>query len=192
MGYKCNQSSSTIKNEVTNKTVLDIIGSPSQFRVNPSGLIHSFKRYIKTKLSRHKTSEHHRCEKSTTTYKVSKIANNRTNRSIKEHEFDTSQVDCDTSHSSNVDEQELSLSSASSLAYKADQRIRTTRCTQPTTTALVNDGTANTKSSSSNVSCSHYVVRQSVCLYAASSVILALCYLTTPTSASTEAASHPV
>ena len=45
--------------------------------------------------------------------------------------------------------------------------------------------------SSSNLSHSHYLVRQSICLYAASSVILALCYLTTPSSA-TETPSHPV
>jgi hypothetical protein len=46
--------------------------------------------------------------------------------------------------------------------------------------------------SSSNLSHSHYLVRQSICLYAASSVILALCYLATPSSASTETSSHPV
>ncbi len=36
---------------------------------------------------------------------------------------------------------------------------------------------------------SHYVVRQSLCLYAASSVILALCYLTTPVASDTP---HPM
>lgn len=46
--------------------------------------------------------------------------------------------------------------------------------------------------SSSNLSHSHYLVRQSICLYAASSVILALCYLATPSSATTETPSHPV
>lgn len=46
--------------------------------------------------------------------------------------------------------------------------------------------------SSSNLSHSHYLVRQSICLYAASSVILALCYLATPSSATTESPSHPV
>lgn len=46
--------------------------------------------------------------------------------------------------------------------------------------------------SSSNLSHSHYLVRQSICLYAASSVILALCYLTTPSSATETSPSHPV
>lgn len=50
---------------------------------------------------------------------------------------------------------------------------------------------ASQSPSSSNLSHSHYLVRQSICLYAASSVILALCYLTTPSSA-TETPSHPV
>lgn len=45
---------------------------------------------------------------------------------------------------------------------------------------------------SSNLSHSHYLVRQSICLYAASSVILALCYLATPSSATAESPSHPV
>ncbi|KAJ6644484.1 Glutamate-gated chloride channel, partial [Pseudolycoriella hygida] len=36
---------------------------------------------------------------------------------------------------------------------------------------------------------SHYLVRQSLCLYAASSVILALCYLTTPVASDTP---HPI
>lgn len=36
---------------------------------------------------------------------------------------------------------------------------------------------------------SHYLVRQSLCLYAASSVILALCYLTTPVASDTP---HPM
>lgn len=37
---------------------------------------------------------------------------------------------------------------------------------------------------------SHYLVRQSLCLYAASSVILALCYLTTPVAS--DATPHPM
>lgn len=44
----------------------------------------------------------------------------------------------------------------------------------------------------SNLSHSHYLVRQSICLYAASSVILALCYLATPSSAAPENPSHPL
>lgn len=36
---------------------------------------------------------------------------------------------------------------------------------------------------------SHYLVRQSLCLYAASSVILALCYLTTPVASESP---HPM
>lgn len=47
-----------------------------------------------------------------------------------------------------------------------------------------------TYASSSNLTHTHHLVRQSICLYAASSVILALCYLATPSSATAEAGSH--
>lgn len=67
----------------------------------------------------------------------------------------------------------------SSLAYR-QHKIRTAS-TKPSQAS---------SSSSSNLSHSHYLVRQSICLYA-SSVILALCYLTTPSSAA-ESPSHPV
>lgn len=46
--------------------------------------------------------------------------------------------------------------------------------------------------SNPSISHSHYLVRQSICLYAASSVILALCYLATPSSAAPENPSHPL
>lgn len=73
-----------------------------------------------------------------------------------------------------------------SLAYrqqKHPQQIRTSTANAPHTPSQ----------SSSNLSHSHYLVRQSICLYAASSVILALCYFATPSSATAESsASHPV
>lgn len=73
-----------------------------------------------------------------------------------------------------------------SLAYrqqKRPQQIRTSSTNAPYTPSP----------SSSNLSHSHYLVRQSICLYAASSVILALCYLATPSSATTESSpSHSV
>lgn len=72
-----------------------------------------------------------------------------------------------------------------SLAYRQQKnphQIRTSSANAPHTSSP----------SSSNLSHSHYLVRQSICLYAASSVILALCYLATPSSASAETPSHPV
>ena len=128
--------------------------------------------------------------------KITKIKDNKINQYGKDH--------VGRNDNRENEEQELSPQSASSLAYRKDQRseslqknIRTssasarTHCTLATTASIKATGTTNT-TSSSNISCSHYIVRQSICLYAASSVILALCYLTTPTSASTVAASHPV
>lgn len=73
----------------------------------------------------------------------------------------------------------------SSLAYRQHKNPHQTRSSSANTTLP-------SSSSSSNLSHSHYLVRQSICLYAASSVILALCYLATPSSASAESASHPV
>lgn len=197
MGYKCNQPSSTINNEVTNENDLDTTNSPSRSRVHPKSIIHLFKWYIKSKLSWQQLAA-----AQPSSYEISKITNIKADNSsnnISEYEYDASHVGCDTNYRQHNEEQEFSSLSASSLAYKANQRtelirnnnnnnkIRTTRCTPATTKATCTD----TTSSSSNVTCSHYIVRQSICLYAASSVILALCYLTTPVSAS-DAASHPV
>lgn len=75
---------------------------------------------------------------------------------------------------------------STSLAYrqqKHPQQIRTSSA----------NASITPPPSSSNLSHSPYLVRQSICLYAASSVILALCYLATPSSASADSSpSHPV
>lgn len=65
-----------------------------------------------------------------------------------------------------------------SLAYRQQKHPRTSLAKDPP--------------SISNLSHSHYLVRQSICLYAASSVILALCYFATPSSAAPENPSHPL
>lgn len=70
-----------------------------------------------------------------------------------------------------------------SLVYRQQKNPRQIR-----RTSLVK--APQTYSSSSNLTHSHHLVRQSICLYAASSVILALCYLATPSSASAEATTH--
>ncbi|XP_053686663.1 uncharacterized protein LOC128736209 [Sabethes cyaneus] len=57
----------------------------------------------------------------------------------------------------------------------------TTETIEETTTTATTTATTTTTTRPSN---SHYLVRHSLCLYAASSVILALCYLTIPTVAS--------
>ncbi|CRL03301.1 CLUMA_CG016337, isoform A [Clunio marinus] len=72
-----------------------------------------------------------------------------------------------------------------SLAYRQHKYLQQIR----TSTTKISHAPS---SSSSNLSHSHYLVRQSICLYAASSVILALCYLATPSSATTDTSSHPV
>ena len=72
-----------------------------------------------------------------------------------------------------------------SLAYRQQKH--------PQTSASSANSPHASSPTSSNLSHSHYLVRQSICLYAASSVILALCYLATPSSATAESsASHPV
>ena len=76
----------------------------------------------------------------------------------------------------------------SSLAYRNRQKNpHQARSSSPKTSP-----NTPSPSSSNYLSHSHYLVRQSICLYAASSVILALCYLATPSSATTENPSHPV
>ncbi|XP_058831258.1 gamma-aminobutyric acid receptor subunit alpha-4 isoform X12 [Topomyia yanbarensis] len=61
--------------------------------------------------------------------------------------------------------------------------ILTSATTTATTTAAAT-ATTTTATAAAKASSSHYLVRHSLCLYAASSVILALCYLTIPTVAS--------
>ncbi|KAG5677228.1 hypothetical protein PVAND_007004 [Polypedilum vanderplanki] len=172
MGYKCNQSSSTLKNEVTNTNVFNFIKNSSAYvisrsQVHPKSLLHLFKWYFKTKQQLHNENL------SSTDYEISTISKS-SEHIVEEHE------------------------DSSILAYRRhhhNNNIRTTRaqCTHATTrSSTQKTATTNTSTSSSNLSHSHYLVRQSICLYAASSVILALCYFTTPTSASTDAASHPV
>lgn len=70
-----------------------------------------------------------------------------------------------------------------SLAYRQHKNL------QKICTSLTKDPPS---SSFTNLSNSHCLIRQSICLYAASSVILALCYLTTPSSAAPENPSHPL
>ncbi|KAL7046813.1 hypothetical protein ACKWTF_002718 [Chironomus riparius] len=196
MGYTCSQPSSALENEVTNKNALDLINSPSRSKVHPKSIIHLFKWYLKTKLLKHQTKNQVQDGK-TNSYEISKISKI---KDIKINQYGKDHVGRNNNREN--EEQELSSLSASSLAYREDQRteslrknIRTSstsaraQCTLATTPSIKATGSTNT-TSSSNISCSHYIVRQSICLYAASSVILALCYLTTPTSA--EAASHPV
>lgn len=200
MGYTCSQPSSALKDEVTNKNALNLINSPSRSKVHSKSIIHLFKWYIKTKLLKYQANTSPRVQDGkTNSYEISKISK------IKDIKINNQYGKDHVGRNNNREneEQELSLS-ASSLAYRGDQRteslrknIRTSstsarsQCTLATTASIKATGFTNT-TSSSNLSCSHYIVRQSICLYAASSVILALCYLTTPTSASTEAASHPV
>lgn len=199
MGYTCSQPSSALKDEVTNKNALNLINSPCRSKVHSKSIINLFKWYIKTKLLKYQANTSQVEDGKTNSYEISKISK------IKDIKINNQYGKDHVGRNNNREneEQELSLS-ASSLAYRGDQRteslrknIRTsstsarTQCTLATTASIKATGSTNT-TSSSNLSCSHYIVRQSICLYAASSVILALCYLTTPTSASTEAASHPV
>lgn len=84
-----------------------------------------------------------------------------------------------------------SCSSNSSNHYPAKDRHGSNRRQQTTlttttcgTTTGTGTGTHTTTNQTRPATSSHYLVRHSLCLYAASSVILALCYLTIPTVAS--------
>lgn len=73
------------------------------------------------------------------------------------------------------------LSSSSSKASLATGPVAATAATRVTTPSAT----------TSKIRHSHYHIRHSLCLYAASSVILALCYLTSPIVASSDT-SHPM
>lgn len=91
----------------------------------------------------------------------------------------------------------LAATSSSSLScdnyqQRSPRRRRSSSHHPPTTTAAAAAATSAPSSSNLSLTNSHYYIRQSICLYAASSVILALCYLVTPSTAATDSASHPV
>lgn len=169
MGYKCNQSSSTLKNEVNQTRDFHSLNSSHQRECDGGAkkdkcLLEWYSKATTT-LSQH---DEQRQQSTTDYYEIS-------------------------SEQEMAEEEEERGSTL--LAYRNyQQRISSQHSIRTTTTARegVSESSAlATSSSSNNVSHSH-LVRQSICFYAASSVILALCYLTTPTSASTDAASHPV
>lgn len=208
MGYKWNQSSSTLKqNEVTNKSVFNVIttnlstsyGISTITQVHPKSILHLFKWYFKSKLLHY----HHYDRKSNNNNECDSNSNDDENLLSTDYEIST--INSSGKHIvTNINSSEEHA--ASTLAYRKYQQdnIRSrnsktrAQCTSKLATKSSSSSTQTattspTSSSSSNIShYNHYLVRQSICLYAASSVILALCYLTTPTSASTDAASHPV
>lgn len=170
MGYKCNQSSSTLKNEVT---------------TNQKREFHSLN-----------SSQPHECDGGAKKDKCLLEWYFKATTTLSQHDEKRQQSTTDYYEISSEQRQEMAEEEeekgSTSLAYRNyQQRISTQHSIRTTTTAREGSNTLVTSSSSNNVSHSH-LVRQSICFYAASSVILALCYLTTPTSASTDAASHPV
>ena len=102
---------------------------------------------------------------------------------MSEHKSTTVEILCDEQKMDKKEEKEnlTLLTCKDSL-----QHIRTKNLTK-------NVGVRKSTLASSSSSNNHYLVRQSIRFYAASSVILALCYLITPISASSmDSASHPV
>lgn len=168
MGYKCNEINSTLKNEVTIK---DILSSPHYFQISCNGakqdtlitvILRSLKSYINTTLLSHDSIS-------------------REQKSATDEVADEEQK---------VDKEEKE--NLTPLAYRNHKNRQHGIRTKTSTKSVGGSAHITGTSSSSNISNSHYLVRQSVRFYAASSVILALCYLTTPISASTDSASHPV
>jgi hypothetical protein len=173
MGYKCNQSSSTLKNEVTKQSVFHSINS-TQFPCDNSS---SGAKKVKHQEAANKC---HFLEwwYFKTTFNDGDFSSSDKQTTEEERQQQRKEME---------EEEEKT---SSSLAYRNyQQRISSPHNIRTTSAARKRGSTFAT--SSSNISHSH-LVRQSICFYAASSVILALCYLTTPTSASTDAASHPV
>lgn len=183
MGYKCNQSSSTLKNDVTNKSILNPLNSSATYcggeinYIKDNSKIENILWYLKSKFNSN-DNKSLSSSSSATDYEISSTADN----SCQGRQNVGRSKDDEASPTTTAQS-----SSTPSLAYREHQRTQNIRTT--TTRA---QSTHTTATSSSNLSHSHYLVRQSICLYAASSVILALCYLTTPASASTDAAPHPV
>jgi hypothetical protein len=179
MGYKCNQSSSTLKNEVTKQSVFHSINS-TQFSCGDSSS-------GAKKLKQHRQEVANKCHFLEWWYFKTTTFNDEDFSSSDKQTTDEQ----DRQQQKVVEEEEEKAST--SLAYRNyQQRISLPHSIRTTNAARKRGGGNGTlATSSSNISHSH-LVRQSICFYAASSVILALCYLTTPTSASTDAASHPV
>lgn len=170
MGYKFNEINSALKNDVT---IQNILSSQQFFQFSREGakqnslitiILHSLKSYIRKTLLNHETISH---QQKPTTDKITH-----------------GKQEMDTTEKENL----ISVDDRSDRnRFSSENGIRT-----KTSTKNVRNSTLACTSSSSNNSNSHYLVRQSIRFYAASSVILALCYLTTPISASIDSASHPV
>lgn len=172
MGYKCNDINKTLKNEVN---ISNLLSSRESLKFSCNGakqdtlittILQSLKSYLNTKPLNHDTLLPQ--QKSTN----DQISNEKQKMDKEEKE------------------------NLTSLAYRnydnqlnSQHGIRTKTSTK---SVGVRNGGTLASSSSSNISNSHYLVRQSIRFYAASSVILALCYLTTPISASIDTPSHPV
>lgn len=170
MGDTFNKINRTLKNETTIKNILS---SPKSFRISYNEtiqdtfliILRSFKFYINKKVLNNDALLHKQ----------------------------ESAIDQISNEEQKMDEEEKENSTLMShKKYKNKLNSQYNGCTNVSTKNLCLRRDTLAKSSSSNISNSHYLVRQSIRFYAASSVILALCYLTTPISASIKSASHPV
>lgn len=198
MGLICNQLEGKLNDEVINedidKTSNSLANSSKrrrkfkQFSLNPQHFLHNlFRWYFKSTSSRchddtYTTSTS--CNKNDFGF-TTILRNNNTNNDA-EHDLvyrEHKKAQTPTLNQRNVSS---SSSSSSSIASKVENSTRSRRSRR--------SSSPSNPPPPSNLSLtnSHYYIRQSICLYAASSVILALCYLVTPSTAATDSASHPV
>lgn len=192
MGLICNQLEGKLNDEVINESIEDVTTSNSfaanshsansdtiisssrrkrklkQSPLNPQNFLHNlFKWYFKS------TSSLHDDEFATSPHSSVYYCNN--------HDVEHDLVYRE--HATSLKSPSLVSSTTSLTSDNYQQRRR-----------RASSSRHHPPSPSSNLSLtnSHYYIRQSICLYAASSVILALCYLVTPSTAATDSASHPV
>lgn len=199
MGLICNQLEGKLNDEVINENIdetsnsldnnlsNDYITSSSKRRrkfkqssLNPQNILHNlFKWYFKSTSSLHDDDfASASCSNHEFGFKSLHYCNNEAEHDLVYREHKKRQEQAQTELTSS-----LPASSSENYQQRSQRRRRssvshqTSPSSSPSTLSLTN---------------SHYYIRQSICLYAASSVILALCYLVTPSTAATESASHPV
>jgi hypothetical protein len=198
MGLICNQLEGKLNDEVINedidKTSNSLANSSKrrrkskQFSLNPQHFLHNlFRWYFKSTSSLHDDTytTPSSCNKNDFGFTTILRNNNDAEHDLVYREHKKAQTQ--TLNQRNVSS---SSSSSSSIASKVENfpRSRRRRSSSPSS----NSTTSSSSSSNLSLTNSHYYIRQSICLYAASSVILALCYLVTPSTAATDSASHPV
>jgi len=196
MGLICNQLEGKLNDEVINedidKTSNSLANSSKrrrkfkQFSLNPQHFLHNlFRWYFKSTSSLHDDS-----------YTTPSSCSHQSDFGFSSILRNNADAEHDLVYREHKKAQTPTLTSQRNVSLIASKSESSPRSIRRRRSSLLATSSSSTSSSSSpsNLSYtnSHYYIRQSICLYAASSVILALCYLVTPSTAATDSASHPV